>query len=36
MTAAVIVTAGRGRLYQLLVAFSRPFSIHPIEAANLA
>jgi hypothetical protein len=35
MAAAMIVTAARGRLYPLLVAFFRPFSIHPIEAANL-
>ena len=35
MTAAMIVTAVRGRLYPLLVVFFRPFSIHPIEAANL-
>jgi hypothetical protein len=34
MAAAMIVTAARGRLYPLLVAFFRPFSIHPIEAAN--
>jgi hypothetical protein len=30
----MIVTAARGRLYPLLVVFFRPFSIHPIEAAN--
>jgi hypothetical protein len=34
MAAAMIVTAARGRLHPLLVAFFRPFSIHPIEAAN--
>jgi len=34
MAAAMIVTAARGRLYPLLVAFFRPFSIHPIDAAN--
>jgi hypothetical protein len=31
----MIVTAVRGRLYPLLVVFFRPFSIDPIEAANL-
>lgn len=31
----MIVTAARGRVYSLLVAFFRPFSIHPREAANL-
>ena len=36
MTAAMIVAAARGRLYPLLVAFFWPFSIHPIEVANLA
>ena len=30
----MIVTAARGRLYPLFVVFFRPFSIHPIEAAN--
>jgi hypothetical protein len=35
MAAAMIVTAARGRLYPLLVVFFRPFSIHPIGAANL-
>jgi hypothetical protein len=36
MTAAMIVTAARGRLHQFLVAFSLPFSIHTVEAADLA
>jgi len=31
----MIVTAARDRLYPLLVAFFRPFSIHPLKAANL-
>ena len=35
IAAAMIATAVRGRLYPLLVVFFRPFSIHPIEAANL-
>ena len=35
IAAAMIVTAARGRLYPLLVAFFRPFSIHPLGAANL-
>jgi len=34
IAAAMIVTAARGRLYPLLVVSFRPFSIHPIEAAN--
>ena len=34
MTAVMIVTAVRGRLFPLLVVFFRPFSIHPTEVES--
>jgi hypothetical protein len=35
VAAAMLVIIARGRLYPSLVVFFRPFSIDPIEAANL-